>query len=172
MVWHRWHIPRWSFIQWLALLGRLATKDRLRAWGLDNDTSCVLCQGGFESHSHLFFECSFTSIIWEVVKAKCGFVLPSRDLMDEIHWGLTHCKDCSIQSRLFKLCLAASVYYIWKERNGRIFQQIGYESTSVVRLILEEVKASMTSWRHVSRSATNICLILKWGLNVDLLCTV
>ncbi|KAI8572394.1 hypothetical protein RHMOL_Rhmol01G0195000 [Rhododendron molle] len=92
--------------------------------------------------------------------------------MDEIHWGLTHCKDCSIQSRLFKLCLAASVYYIWKERNGRIFQQIGHESTSVVRLILEEVKASMTSWMHVSRSATNICLILEWGLNVDLPCTV
>lgn len=29
MVWYKKHVPRWSFILWLAILGRLSTKDRL-----------------------------------------------------------------------------------------------------------------------------------------------
>lgn len=48
-----------SFNGWPSLAGWLATKDRLRAWGLVNDNFCVLCHGGLESHSQLFFECSF-----------------------------------------------------------------------------------------------------------------
>lgn len=87
MVWYRWHVPIWSFILWLAVLGRLNTKDRLRAWGLLSDSSCVLCYGGSESHSHLFFDCSFTSLIWKNVKTKCGLGVPACGLETELHWG-------------------------------------------------------------------------------------
>lgn len=42
---------------WIAVLGRLSTKDRLPNWGIINDRSCVLCSGGVETHHHLFFDC-------------------------------------------------------------------------------------------------------------------
>lgn len=35
-------VPRWIFIQWLAILGRPPTKDRLATWG--SYRSCVACQ--------------------------------------------------------------------------------------------------------------------------------
>ncbi|KAI8546408.1 hypothetical protein RHMOL_Rhmol07G0115000 [Rhododendron molle] len=65
---------------------------------------------------------------------------------------------------------SASVYYILKERNGRVFQQVGYDSTSVERLIVEGVKASMSSWSLVTRTAKNLGLILDWGLSAEMLC--
>ncbi|KAI8534468.1 hypothetical protein RHMOL_Rhmol10G0092200 [Rhododendron molle] len=91
-VWYRWHVPRWSFILWLAVLGRLSTKDRLRVWGLLSDSSCALCHGGPESHSHLFFDCSFPSLIWKAVKTKCGIGAPDSDLVVELHRGSNHCR--------------------------------------------------------------------------------
>lgn len=44
-VWFQQSVPRRSVIQWLAILGRLSTKDRLQSWGVIVDGSCVQCKG-------------------------------------------------------------------------------------------------------------------------------
>jgi hypothetical protein len=41
VVWESWCLPRYSFILWLALLGRLRTRDKLHF--VDTDVSCVFC---------------------------------------------------------------------------------------------------------------------------------
>lgn len=53
IIWCPKYVPRWSIIEWLALLGRLATKDRLYAWG-----GCVLRGTEQETHEHLVFSLS------------------------------------------------------------------------------------------------------------------
>lgn len=55
MVWYKKSVPCWSFIQGIALLSRLSTKDRLVAWGVLIDKGRVLCNGGQESHLHMLF---------------------------------------------------------------------------------------------------------------------
>ncbi|GAA0158737.1 hypothetical protein LIER_15683 [Lithospermum erythrorhizon] len=52
---------------------RLSTKDRLCRWGKEVDLHCVLC-GGFETHDHLFFECSYAAEVWRVVLQRLAFV--------------------------------------------------------------------------------------------------
>lgn len=37
------HAPRWSIIQWMAIHGRLPTRDRLLQLGVVSDSTCVLC---------------------------------------------------------------------------------------------------------------------------------
>lgn len=64
VVWFREEIPRCSFIAWTSYLGRLPTKDRLISWGITVQPGCVLCASADESHSHLFFECSFAAAVW------------------------------------------------------------------------------------------------------------
>ncbi|KAL1223760.1 hypothetical protein V5N11_020313 [Cardamine amara subsp. amara] len=54
------HVPRFSFATWLALRNRLPTRDRLRGWGMDVPSSCLLCSNGLETHDHLFFSCPFS----------------------------------------------------------------------------------------------------------------
>lgn len=42
LVWFPNNISKWTFILWVACLNRLATKDRLRRWGMEVDPCCVL----------------------------------------------------------------------------------------------------------------------------------
>lgn len=149
MVWLKNTVPRWAFIQWVAILSRLSTRDRLVAWRVADDEGCVMCHGGTESRDHLFFECQFTALVWESIKSKCGVYSPVVDLANEIRWGIQHCKGWAT---IFNLSLSASVYHIWRERNGRIFQQIGQDSRTVGRNI--EV-ACACSWRNVPVTAEN-----------------
>ena len=53
LLWFKGHIPRHSFILWLASLGRLRTMDRLH--GTITSPTCVLCDQHEETHDHLFF---------------------------------------------------------------------------------------------------------------------
>ncbi|KAI8570416.1 hypothetical protein RHMOL_Rhmol01G0032200 [Rhododendron molle] len=155
----------WSFILWLAILGRLFTKDRLHKWGIINDSFCVLCYGGVKSHSHLFFDCPFSPSIWLQVRTCCGLQAHVWDLNSEVQWGSLYGKESSMRVTLFKLCLAASVYYLWKERNGRIFLQVGHESTRVEKLILDEVKSCASSWKHELKTLDNLRVCSEWRIS-------
>jgi hypothetical protein len=61
LVWHKKAVPRHAFILWLAVLGRLPTKDVLSKHGHSVGTTCVLCGQEEESLDHLFFSCPFSS---------------------------------------------------------------------------------------------------------------
>ncbi|KAI8530548.1 hypothetical protein RHMOL_Rhmol11G0068400 [Rhododendron molle] len=50
---------------------------------------------------------------------------------------------------MYKLSLAATVYYLWRGRNSQIFQQKGVDSNTVVRRVLEEVGACACSQRKI-----------------------
>ena len=64
IVWFSYGIPRHSFHSWLVLLDRCPTKDRLIGWGMNVDPVCLLCNTSHESRNHLYFECSYSSLIW------------------------------------------------------------------------------------------------------------
>lgn len=54
-IWHTACAPKYSFIVWLATLGRLSTKDRL---GLgEGEQTCNICGAAIETNDHLFFQC-------------------------------------------------------------------------------------------------------------------
>lgn len=64
-VWFSQPTPKFAFMTWLAIHDRLSTMDRISRWSRGVDQTCVLCRSSDESRSHLFFECSFSSQVWE-----------------------------------------------------------------------------------------------------------
>ncbi|KAI8556627.1 hypothetical protein RHMOL_Rhmol05G0268800 [Rhododendron molle] len=84
--WYSQGVPRWGFIEWLAILDRLSTRDKLFSWGVGVSPQCVLCMDGMESHDHLFFACHLSSDIWKQILT-CNdihrVVLP---LSQEVAW--------------------------------------------------------------------------------------
>ena len=62
--------PRYAFILWMAIRGRLQTQDRIARWNPNANMNCPLCSRVSDSHSHLFFECEFSSKIMEVNDGK------------------------------------------------------------------------------------------------------
>lgn len=64
-IWFSQATPKFAFMAWLATRGRLSTMDRISQWSQGIDTTCVLCKNTPESRNHLFFECSFSTQVWE-----------------------------------------------------------------------------------------------------------
>lgn len=72
VVWFSGGIQRHQFLTLLFVLNRCSTKDRLLAWGLHKNPTCVLCNSGAESRDHLFFECSFSRALWDEISRCCS----------------------------------------------------------------------------------------------------
>jgi hypothetical protein len=67
IVWEQRALPRHNFILWLAMFGKLRTKDRLRF--IHTDILYIFCRQAEESYGHLFFGCNWTFSLWSKVKS-------------------------------------------------------------------------------------------------------
>jgi hypothetical protein len=117
VVWEYWCLPRHNFILWLAMLRRLKTRDTL--WFIETKTFCVFCRHHEENHSHLFFACNWTSLLWRKIKtwlkiSRCMATLSSATR------GLILGKK-NLEARMRRVFLSINVYLVWEERNKRIF---------------------------------------------------
>ncbi|GJT49691.1 hypothetical protein Tco_0975848 [Tanacetum coccineum] len=72
-------------------------------------------------------------------------------------------KPClnSIRSRIRRLCLGAAVYFIWQERNFRIFRNLKRDWSTVLQLICDAIKLRLMGLQvkkySVVDTATAIC---------------
>ncbi|GJX63923.1 hypothetical protein Tco_0296823 [Tanacetum coccineum] len=72
-VWFSHAIPRHAFHLWLVMRRSLKTQDKLRQWDVAPTTDitqvrCSLCGTQPDSHEHLFFECSYSSKVWTLIR--------------------------------------------------------------------------------------------------------
>lgn len=77
-VWCSRNTPKHAFLAWLFVLNRCLTRDRLLSCGLNTPPTCLLCNSGTESRSHLFFQCPFPWQIWNRLGTRCGLI-PSQN---------------------------------------------------------------------------------------------
>ncbi|KAJ6682995.1 hypothetical protein OIU74_021114 [Salix koriyanagi] len=75
LIWQKEHIPRHAFILWLAVQGRLRTRDRISTITAIPSLLCALCNQEPETHDHLFFRCHHSRTVWETVNGHAGFNL-------------------------------------------------------------------------------------------------
>lgn len=115
VVWFSFSIPKCSFICWLALKNRLLTKDRMVAFGMHVDPTCLLCLSDAESISHLFSTCPY----YDLIRDSCPFNL-------QPDWSLCKGGDFfidnlrGIERKMAGLYLTIAIYHTWKERNFRM----------------------------------------------------
>ncbi|KAG5535899.1 hypothetical protein RHGRI_023618 [Rhododendron griersonianum] len=133
-------------------------------WGVTTGKDCVLCYGGQESHSHLFFEGQYATLVWTSIRSKCCRHGDSLSLLAEVQWGSQHCSK-SVSTIIYQWCLAASVYFIWRERNSRIFRQVGVDSYTLVKRIEEEIRACLESMQLSIHSDFDVAICQDWGIH-------
>nr|GEZ77206.1 hypothetical protein [Tanacetum cinerariifolium] len=68
LVWFNQCIPRYAFMVWLAIHGRLMTQYLMGIWEKNGDMRCVFCKNVPDSHDHLFFECELSKKVWDCLK--------------------------------------------------------------------------------------------------------
>ncbi|XP_058726066.1 uncharacterized protein LOC131597381 [Vicia villosa] len=112
--------PRSIFIFWLACNGRLATKERMKRFGLLPEDKCLFCPQQ-ETISHLFFCCNRLRSIWEKVLHWANIAHTPMDWDRELAWATRNCKGKSWRATLLKSAITETVYAVWKARNEMVF---------------------------------------------------
>ncbi|GJS81487.1 putative reverse transcriptase domain, reverse transcriptase zinc-binding domain protein [Tanacetum coccineum] len=91
IVWFSHAILRHAFHLWLIMRRSLKTQDKLRQWDVAPTTDitqvrCSLCGTQLDSHEHLFFECSYSSKVWTLIRGLVGMDVVPPVLVNILAW--------------------------------------------------------------------------------------
>ncbi|KAK9688853.1 hypothetical protein RND81_09G016000 [Saponaria officinalis] len=114
-------LPSHAIITTLAAQMRLPTVGLLCRRGLHLVNRCSLCKGNGECHRHLFFKCPYSKLVWSSLLNWMRISSHGYDLISELYWTRRCGHNSHWKTGWFRGCLAAAVYFIWNERNARIF---------------------------------------------------
>ncbi|KAL0446228.1 UNVERIFIED_CONTAM: hypothetical protein Slati_1750700 [Sesamum latifolium] len=119
-IWQAFIPPKYSFVLWLGLRGRLATRDRLSF--LHEEEACSLCINRGESVGHLFFECSFSDFVWSHIRHWVGISRRMSTLLSAVKWLKKEKTGSPVQNKARRIALACTVHSLWRHRNKVIFE--------------------------------------------------
>ncbi|GJR38847.1 homeodomain-like protein [Tanacetum coccineum] len=152
IVWFPHSIPRHSFHLWLVMRNSLKTQDKLRQWdvGINTDLNllrCSLCNTQSDSHAHLFFECPYSSKVWKLVRHLADMELVPPILYDIVAHLQSMANKRTARSIFGKLILAASSYFVWLERNNRLFKNVKRTPEELRDVIMVTVRLKLLSFK-------------------------
>ncbi|XP_074291720.1 uncharacterized protein LOC141618508 [Silene latifolia] len=113
-VWNNISLPKYCFLGWLVVHGRLLTKDRLKKMQICADIGCVLCGREDESHKHIFFECVYSKICLGLLNQLLNVSIPTSEF---IQWWLKKRFKSLLRKKLVAAGMQALLYRIWEQRN-------------------------------------------------------
>ncbi|CAH8262212.1 unnamed protein product [Arabidopsis lyrata] len=157
-VWNTGGIPKQNFLLWLLVLNRCPTCDRLLSWGLNTDSSCLLCNSSLESRNHIFFNCSFTWTIWSTIALRCGF--QPLHCWDNTLSHMQSLRGPKEKRRLILLAWQCSIYLLWNERNARLHRQTFRSTDILIRLIDSVIRNKIATYRDSHNSIASSMLQL------------
>ncbi|XP_039019651.1 uncharacterized protein LOC120151191 [Hibiscus syriacus] len=128
----------------MAIPDRLPTVNRLARMGIGVEDKCRSCGTKAETRSHIFFGCSFSKAVWEVITRLCNVDRMVGCWDEELNWAISRFKGKTLFVSIFRIAWCASVYCIWEERNHRQFKGISRDVDSVVSGIKEIVRLKST----------------------------
>lgn len=119
LIWKSYVPPKYSFILWLAMRGRLNTKD---IWfEQPEDISCVFSKRSKNSISHFLFQCTFVKSIWNKLRSWLNIRRPMNTLLSTVKWIKKEYRGALFKSKAMLLTFAVMVYTIWNYRNKTLF---------------------------------------------------
>ncbi|KAJ0463265.1 putative reverse transcriptase zinc-binding domain-containing protein [Helianthus annuus] len=170
LVWFGQCIPRHSFHLWLVIKNKLKTQDRMGVWEAGSATNlnlmcCPLCRHDKDSHDHLFFLCPFAMQVWNQVKDMAYMENVNASWISIMDWLEQNACSKSAQSIVSKMVVAASTYFIWQERNNRLFSQRQRSAAMIANVILHTVRLKLLSFK-VGRNSKNPLTLDRWKTQV------
>ncbi|GKA14855.1 hypothetical protein Tco_0694501 [Tanacetum coccineum] len=130
--------------------------DKLRQWDVDPATDltqvcCLLFGTQADSHEHLFFECSYSSKVWSLIRWLVGIDVVPLVLENIIVWFQPLANKRTVQNIVGKILIAAATYFIWLERNNRLFKRTRRSPEDLRDAIVITVRLKLVSFRFKNK---------------------
>ncbi|CAN1805352.1 Putative ribonuclease H protein At1g65750 [Linum perenne] len=123
VVWSKMVPTKIQGFLWMVWHGKIASIDNLQKRGMVLTNWCVLCEKNLESIDHMFLHCPFATSVWGWVSSKLSLIGPRNASMRGLieAWKGMNCT--SRFSAASKVVLHGFCWFIWLERNARIFNE-------------------------------------------------
>lgn len=118
--------------------------DRLAAWDPEGLTTCLLCGSSDESRDHLFFQCSYSLVIWRLILQRVLITTIPTGWSVILQWLLIAHPDSLHRLALLQAWQAA-IYEIWCERNRRFHDGLTLVPSRVWRMIISALRDKCSS---------------------------
>lgn len=141
VVWFKARIPKHAFLSWVTVLNRLPTRDRLRNWGMNVVSTCLLCGVSDEDRDHLFFTCSYSRELWTFFFSN-STLNPPAVFEAIIGWLPSSSSNAKVKT-ICHLLVQALVYIVWKERNMRLHTSASKPPLALFKEVKGVMKAKL-----------------------------
>ncbi|XP_058741660.1 uncharacterized protein LOC131614048 [Vicia villosa] len=147
---------------WRFILNRLPTKDNLIARGIeieDSKEGCEFCGNTMETRYHLFFECPFSTRMWDAVHTWMGspMWIKEKEFMEFPNY-CEKAKRKDIREVTFAIWMAV-IWTLWLTRNAAIFN----DDTVNFEDCLSSIKFVSWKWINLGKISTkNCCSYYEW----------
>nr|XP_043625571.1 uncharacterized protein LOC122596997 [Erigeron canadensis] len=125
-VWFSHCIPRHAFMMWLIMRNKLLTQDRILLWSPTRRKNMD---------------------VWCHMRGWANMHGVQPDWNSIMQWLIARAKSRSIGNVIGRLVVAASAYYIWQERNNRIFKNHARPPDILAKLIQDTVRSRLWKLR-------------------------
>ncbi|GJW90740.1 putative RNA-directed DNA polymerase [Tanacetum coccineum] len=122
---------------------------------------CSLYKTQADSHDHLFFECTYSSQVWKHVRTYAGMEKVNPMLNYILLWCQSLTNQCSVRGVAGKLIFAAASYYIWMERNNRLFKNSTRPPEEICELIIVTVRLKLLTFKF--KNTTKVTISCRYG---------
>ncbi|XP_071700259.1 uncharacterized protein [Rutidosis leptorrhynchoides] len=138
----------------------------MKKWMPQQVLSCSLCGKVNDSINHLFFQCEYSDQIWRNLKKKLIFRgLPNR-LDDIISMLSRYPYTSNIWNFVNRVLLASCVYFLWQERNSRLFKKRKRSVNELENVIQDHIKMKLMLIKVKNSSAVKAVASL-WNLQLS-----
>lgn len=143
----------------------LKTQDKLKDWECNPNVPqlCSLRDQVTDSHQHLFFECPFSQRVWIAVRGL------ARREATQPSWCVIINKLKPLARRnnswniIGMLLLGACAYFVWHERNMRLFKEGKRSVDQLVKIIHNMVRLKIMTMRF-KNSSNKLDVYQSWNI--------
>ena len=119
----------------------------MTAWNVGIDGSRVLCNQHLETKDHLFFSCSYTSMVWRKLVQNLYRAHFSTDWSTIVEF-LSQSGDDRETLFLARYAFQAAIHTLWRERNARKHGETPSSQGTIIKFIDKAVRNRLMSLRR------------------------
>ncbi|XP_071712823.1 uncharacterized protein [Rutidosis leptorrhynchoides] len=128
---------------WRLLKKRIPVRVELDKRGVDlHSTRCPICDDQLESVDHFLFSCNFSFDVWSRIFQWWGVNLSTNHNSGQILSGTLSSAMSSLGSKIWQAVEWICVYYLWKNRNMKVFKN----KHSISPVIVSEIQVMTFDW--------------------------
>ena len=150
-VWMNIAPPRVEFMVWLALLGKLNTREMLMRKGIISQEAnvCTFCLSQSEDIDHILLRCMLSRNIWNCLATDLGITLQaSQNFRMFYDWWMSRKITNKLRRKLHILTFFTITWSLWSKRNLMIFQNQEFEHEALVNIIKWRIAMWSKAWKE------------------------